>query len=362
MKQGRTLSEVMTELKRQEDVKRDYISPAASLELQEDGSTLYMNSPQSQAASTRIITRETLGTTELFHRQMGSALNIPAKYYDLMRKEKPELLAENVNTWLSEKNQSYMIRSMDYGVGRVARAFLSDRYRRIDNLQIAMTILPLFMGNDQYEVMSSEVTENRMYIKISFHMKRYEVVPGDWVEFGIIISNSEVGLGAVIIRPFLNRLICTNGCVVNDFGERRHHVGRQAKAVEDSFDLYSDAAIEAEDKAFMLKLRDVAKATLDESRYPTIIGKLQDSTRALITGKVQDVVELTSKNYGFNQTEQESILDYLIRGGDMSLYGLSNAVTRMSQDVESYDRATELESIGWDIATMEPARWKEINA
>lgn len=303
-----------------------------------------------------------LGTTELFHRQMGSALNIPAKYYDLMRKEKPELLAENVNTWLSEKNQSYMIRSMDYGTGRVARAFLSDRYRRIDNLQIAMTILPLFMGNDQYEVMSSEVTENRMYIKISFHMKRYEVVPGDWVEFGIIISNSEVGLGAVIIRPFLNRLICTNGCVVNDFGERRHHVGRQSKVVEDSFDLYSDAAIEAEDKAFMLKLRDVAKATLDESRYPTIIGKLQNSTRALITGKVQDVVELTSKNYGFNQSEQESILDYLIRGGDMSLYGLSNAVTRMSQDVESYDRATELESIGWDIATMEPARWKEINA
>ena len=362
MKQGRTLSEVMTELKRQEDVKRDYISPAASLELQEDGSTLYMNSPQSQAASTRIITRETLGTTELFHRQMGSALNIPAKYYDLMRKEKPELLAENVNTWLSEKNQSYMIRSMDYGNGRVARAFLSDRYRRIDNLQIAMTILPLFMGNDQYEVMSSEVTENRMYIKISFHMKRYEVVPGDWVEFGIIISNSEVGLGAVIIRPFLNRLICTNGCVVNDFGERRHHVGRQSKAVEDSFDLYSDAAIEAEDKAFMLKLRDVAKATLDESRYPTIIGKLQNSTRALITGKVQDVVELTSKNYGFNQSEQESILDYLIRGGDMSLYGLYNAVTRMSQDVESYDRATELESIGWDIATMESARWKEINA
>ena len=89
---------------------------------------------------------------------------------------------------------------------------------------------------------------------------------------------------------------------------------------------------------------------------------MQDSTRALITGKVQDVVELTSKNYGFNQTEQESILDYLIRGGDMSLYGLSNAVTRMSQDVDSYDRATELESIGWDIATMEPTKWKEINA
>ena len=304
---------------------------------------------------------ESFGTTDLFHRQMGGTLGIPAKYYDQMRRQKPALLAENVNAWFADRDQSYMIRSMDYGAGRVARALLSDRYRRIDNLQIALAVLPMFMGDAQYEVMSAEVTDNRMYIKISFHLKRYEVVPGDWVEFGIIISNSEVGLGAVMVRPFLNRLICTNGCVINDFGERRHHVGRQAKAVEDSFDLYSDAAIEAEDNAFMLKLQDVARATLDESRYPLIIGKLQDATRAPITGKVQEVVELASRNYGLNQTEQESILDYLIRGGDMSLYGLSNAVTRMSADVESYDRATELESIGWDIITMEPGQWREMN-
>ena len=62
-----------------------------------------------------------------------------------------------------------------------------------------------------------------------------------------------------------------------------------------------------------------------------------------------------------SETEQESILDFLIRSGDMSLYGLSNAVTRASQELESYDRATELESIGWDIVTMEPARWREMN-
>lgn len=354
MKKGRSLSEVMTELKRQEEVKQDYIGPAGAFVLHPDGSTFEISNQSNDV-------KEVFGTTDLFHRQVGAALSIPAKYYDLMRAEKPELLAQNVNAWFADKDQSYMIRSMDYGFGRVARAFLSDRYRRIDNLQIAMAILPLFMGDQQYEVMSAEVTSTRMYIKISFHLKRYEIVPGDWVEFGIIISNSEVGLGAVMIRPFLNRLICTNGCVINDFGERRHHVGRQGKAVDDSFDLYSDAAIEAEDKAFMLKLQDVAKATLDESRYPLIIGKLQESTQAKITGKVQDVVELTSKSFGFNQAEQDSILDYLIRGCDMSLYGLSNAVTRASQDIESYDRATELESIGWDIATMPANLWKEIN-
>lgn len=51
----------------------------------------------------------------------------------------------------------------------------------------------------------------------------------------------------------------------------------------------------------------------------------------------------------------------LIEGGDLSLYGLSNAVTRASQDVVSYDRATTLEGIGWQVATMEPQQWKQIN-
>ena len=43
------------------------------------------------------------------------------------------------------------------------------------------------------------------------------------------------------------------------------------------------------------------------------------------------------------------------------MYGLSNAVTRASQELESYDRATEFESLGYSIATMDPARWREMN-
>ena len=74
-----------------------------------------------------------------------------------------------------------------------------------------------------------------------------------------------------------------------------------------------------------------------------------------------DVVQLTAQSYGINAEEQEGILKYLIEGGDLSLYGLSNAVTRASQDVVSYDRATTLEGIGWQVATMEPQQWKQIN-
>ena len=352
MKQGRALPEVLAELQHQNNMKRDYIAPAQALRLSEDGGSIILDNNDAE---------EAFGATDLFHRQVGAALNIPAKYYDLMKSRKPELLAENVNSWLSERDQAYMIRSMDYGYGRVARAFLSDRYRRIDNLEVASTVLPLFAGQPDMEVVSCEVTENRLHLKIVNHKLEAEVVPGDLVQAGVVISNSEVGLGAVSVQPLVYRLVCTNGMVCNDFGERRAHVGRQAKALEDSFHLYTDQTIQAEDKAFMLNLRDTTLAAIEETRFSMIVGRLRESTNVRITGRIQDVVELTGKTYDLNQPEQDNILNYLISGGDLSLYGLSNAITRASQDVDSYDRATALEGIGWQVATMEPAQWKEIN-
>lgn len=355
MKQGRPLPEVLMELQRQNDAKRDYIAPAPALSFSEDaGSFILQNSGSGDPIA--------LGTTDLFHRQVGAALNIPAKYYDLMRNQKPELLAANVNTWLSDRDQSYMIRTMNNGTNQVARAFLSDRYRRIDNLDIATAVLPLFAGQEDMEIVSSAVTDNKLFIKVVNHRLEMEVVPGDYVQAGVVISNSEVGLGAVSVQPLVYRLVCTNGMVVQDFGERRTHVGRAVKAMEDSFTIYSDETEDAIDKAFMLKLRDTTLAALEEARFAQIVGRLREATKERITGRVQDVIELTGKEYDLNQPEQDSILSYLISGGDLSKYGLSNAITRASQDVDSYDRATALEGIGWQVAAMPSAQWKELNS
>lgn len=352
MKTGRSLQEVMMELDRQNKAKKDYIGSAQALRLYEDGQTFEIGS-MGKARQ--------FGTTRLFHRQVASALGIPAKYYDLMQSRKPELLAQNVNAWFGDRENSYMIRTMDYGAGRMARALLSDRYRRIDNMEIASAVLPLFAGSDQYEVVSSEVTENRLYLKIVNRRLEMAVVPGDIVQAGVMISNSEVGLGSVSVQPLVYRLVCTNGMVVNDMGERKNHVGRAAKAVDDSFHIYSDETMEAEDKAFLLKLRDVTMAAIEESRFAQVVGRLKEAAGIPITGKVTEVVELTARTYGINSDEQDSVLQHLIAGGDLSQYGLSNAITRASQDVESYDRATTLEGIGWQVAAMPAAQWKELN-
>ncbi len=173
----------------------------------------------------------------------------------------------------------------------VARALLSDRYRRIDNMEIATDVLPLFAGQADMTVASSAVTSTRLYLKIVNTRLEQEVKPGDVVQAGVVISNSEVGLGAVSVQPLIYRLVCSNGLIVSDFGERRTHIGRAVEAADEKYNIYSDETREAEDKVLLLKLRDATRAALEEARFAQIVNKLRDSTEAKITGHVPDIVE-----------------------------------------------------------------------
>ncbi len=55
------------------------------------------------------------------------------------------------------------------------------------------------------------------------------------------------------------------------------------------------------------------------------------------------------------------MLQRLIEDADYTVYGLANAVTRHSQDVEDYDRASKLEEIGYHIIGMSPEVYRMIN-
>ena len=85
------------------------------------------------------------------------------------------------------------------------------------------------------------------------------------------------------------------------------------------------------------------------------------ATVKMNTANVPEVVRLTSRDFGITDEEHPGVLQYLIEGKDLTLYGLANAVTRYSQDVASYDRATDLESIGYNILSMPAKRWNRIN-
>lgn len=200
-----------------------------------------------------------------------------------------------------------------------------------------------------------------MYIKVVNPRLQADVVPGDVVQAGVIISNSETGLGSVTIQPLIYRLVCSNGMVINDAKTRRNHVGRAATSDED-FSIYSNETLLADDHAFVLKLKDTVRAAISEARFAQAVNRMRESTTAMLdTKKLPAIVKLASSSFGITEDESNGVLEHLITGGDFSLYGLANAVTRFSQDVESYDRATKLEEIGYSVMTMSPALFRQMN-
>lgn len=352
MKQGRTLEELAAELTRREQVKKDYLVDTRAMTMDADTNNALLSIHNDKTGETLI-----LNINEVAHNQIGTHLGIPAKYYDKMRSDNPELLAQNVNSWFEKTPNTRMVRTLD----GTARAFLSERYRRIDNFEIANAVLPIIAQMPEARVESCEVTDERLYLKVVNPRLTTDVVPGDTVQSGIMITNSEVGLGSFTIQPLVYRLVCTNGMVVNDARTRKYHVGRGNAANED-FTVYSEKTLLADDVALRLKIQDTVRSVVDQTRFERVVDLMRMAQGAKITSNnIPAMVELAGKDFGYTQQEGQGILDYLIRGGDLSLYGFANATTRFAQDVNSYDRSTALESIGYDIMSMGQRKWNTLN-
>jgi hypothetical protein len=176
-----------------------------------------------------------------------------------------------------------------------------------------------------------------------------------------MISNSEVGLGAVSVDPFRNFLACLNGMVINKAGLRRAHIGTRLSGDDNIAELLADDTRVAEDRAVLLKVRDVVRAAMDAAQFFKWMEQLEATTSRRIEGNPVEVVELLAAEQQFNAGEKSSVLKYLIEGGDLSQYGLVNAVTRTAEDLPSYDRATEFEALGGRLVDLSASEWTRIS-
>lgn len=344
MKSQYNLVELATELERRSEAKQDYIASTKSLKMTDEG-ILTLDGD------------EGFNVNDIAHEQIADRLGIPTKYYNRMRAETPDLLATNVNHWFNDKDENRLIRTLDGS----ARAFLSDKYQRIDNEHIASAVLPILLQGDQeVKIEAAAITEQKMYIRAIFPQITGEVGVGDVFQSGIAISNSEVGRGMVKIEPLVYRLVCKNGLTMPDRSFKARHVGSRIMNEDGIFEMLSDEAIRADDHAILLKVRDVVKASFDQTRFIQHLDMLRDAKDDRIHGDVVEGIKVLGKAKGFNEFEQSNILRHLIEGGDTSRYGVLNAVTRSAQDVGSYDRSYEIEAIGGEILVMEPKEWKAV--
>jgi len=338
MKKGKSISELYDELQRQREVRKDLVADTRTMKVStEDGRSML-----TIGAGRR---KESYLVSDTAHRQIADRLQIPYKYYERMQHDYPALLDQNINGWFLKNYERRLVRTLD---GK-ARAFLSDRYRRLDNLELADAVLPVIAEMKGADILSAEVTETRMFIKVVNKSLKAELGVGDVVQAGFVVSNSEIGLGAVKVEPLVYRLACKNGLIVKDFATRKYHAGRQINAMEDSADLFSDETKMADDKALFMKVQDIVRCAVYETRFNLCVNKLKEAKGMTTGNNPVQTVEVLGDKYILNKNERASILRHFILGGDPSRYGLINAVTRASQDIPGYDRATDLERIGGEM-------------
>ena len=342
MKQGKTLLELGKELQRQRLNRQDFLADTRSLEMETDSysSTLQLSLDDKPLSFT---------VGETAHQQIATRLNIPYRYYQKMQEEAPALLDQNVNTWFCKNPERRMIRVLDGNV----RAFLSDRYRRLDNLKLCAAVLPVINEMKNSVIESCEVTPTHLYLKVVNRRLKAEVRVGDVVQAGFVVSNSEVGLGSLRVEPLVFRLVCKNGLICKDLAQKKYHVGRQVNASDDSaYELYSEETLAQDDKTFFLKVKDIVRSAVDETRFMLTVDKLREATQIPLKHDPVKAVELLADKFQLTENERGDILRQLFMGADNSRYGLVNAVTAASKIAKSYERATDLERIGGEILSL----------
>ena len=176
-----------------------------------------------------------------------------------------------------------------------------------------------------------------------------EIVPGDIVQAGFVVSNSEIGLGALKVEPLVYRLVCKNGMISRDYAHKKYHTGRNVEDTDNAYELYSDETLQADDKAYFMKVQDIVSAAVDETKFLLTVDKMRQAKNIKTENNPIETVEVLGDKYLLNKNERASVLRHFIMDRDFSQFGLVNAVTRSSQDVEDYNRATELERIGGTI-------------
>lgn len=361
MRTGRTLQEIAAELERQATTRRDYLAPQGKLDATViDGEVVVDGLPHEPA----------LALTPYAHGQMAAHLGIPKAYYDRMATEQPELLAANLNTWLhAAPADKRLVRALD---GRV-RAVLSHKFRPLDNYDLAQAVLPTLV-KQRVQIVSAELTETRLYIKgILPSLSSPEPVGAQWgrshvvsgaplLVAAIVISNSDLGAGTLRVEPSVFTTRCTNLAILAQAAMKKYHVGRAWEA-GDSFEAFRDDTRRADDTAFWMKVRDVTVAAFDPHAFKAAIAAIrQAAARPIDSTDLPTVVEMAVEQLGLPERTSGSILTHLARGGELTQWGLSAAITATaeSQTDLSYEEATQLERAGGDVIALAPKQWTAI--
>lgn len=383
MKKQMTLQELATELQKQNIIKRDFVVPASMLRFQNGELVIVGNKHNSvseilNAAGIATDDSTTYKTTDSFDRQIAAKLEIPMPYFKRMRElisdtnAPSDILDKNVNEWLKRWNGNFLIRTFENADDNtyIARAFLGDRYRMLDNIDILFSALDAIKRSGvRLEIESCDLTDTRMYVRFICPdvviqspelLKNYRVPNGrrapegdNGIMAGFILSNSETGHGSTFIAPRLVVNACSNGMVFKQDSQRHVHLGgrlQETNAID-----WSANTREKNIQLIMAQIGDAITTYLNPEYLGKSIDALVNEGQTKIENPV-DAITNVARDLMFSDDSQKQLLSYFMTGGDYTGFGVVQAITYFAHDAATdADERYELEAVAVDY--INPAKY-----
>ncbi|PZG19921.1 DUF932 domain-containing protein [Nonomuraea aridisoli] len=296
--------------------------------------------------------------TQVCDQGLAGKLGIPQAYLRRLRSEKPDLYDANVNGWMETANRPFLMRGLHTGGGEgIARAFLSDSYRIIDDLDVLMAALDgVRLAGVRVQIDGCDLTERRMYVRVVCEQVR-ALAPDLLRDYrspftgaagadnpvvfaGFLLSNSETGCGAFTIIPRLVVQVCRNGMTITADAPRHVHLGAR---MEEGIVRWSDETAKKNLELITAQTRDAVTTFLDVDYVRAKLHELSGLARTQIADPSR-TIELVTKKLSFGEEQQEQILAHFIKGADLTAGGVMHAITSVAQTVPNADLAHEMES------------------
>lgn len=364
------LPELVQELQKQQLIKKDFIVPSHCLSMV-NGMLVVSNNEENAALqailneiniSHELTTQAHLNPIGVCHTQISEKLGIPKRYYDKMNvSEHLHILDSNVTYWMHQSKSNYMLRAFvdkEEQIG-VVRALLSDRFRAIDNYDILLAVLAAIKEsgiNIQIDPNGCDITDKRMYarfvcpeieINAPELLKNYKSPiggSGHGIVSGFVITNSEVGFGTLSISPRAKILACSNGLVTTKEKFSQVHLG--GKIEQYSSIQWSDETKQKNLELIIAQIKDYIIRFCSAEFLGESIAKIIEQNQEL-QHPTDAVVNICNK-LSISEEKQSDILNYFIKSGDMTSFGLSQSLTYFAHAKADADEQYDIE-----IASLE---------
>jgi hypothetical protein len=367
-----TLTRLMEKVRDDAARQADYIAPTHDLQKTTDANGV----PQVVMEQRGGVPTTILDINDVAFAQIAGHAGIEVRTARRLQSDYPEQLDGLINAIWRKETSVRMLRSYeglaltDGGRGKL-RAFVSDKFKTFDNVNLLQSALPQLMESPaQFQVVNAIVTDKRLYLRLKSLIHTGEGAGvGDVMANGIGLQNSEVSMGSVSVYQIAWTLACLNGMQTQNKTRSSHITsGRNS----DDWGKLSDEAKDADNRALELKIRDLVGVYSSRDSFDAVLENMKaaaadvidaDADKAALVDNLGTVMKLSKKETG---DVLNGLLDTIGQAGyerdkPLSRATLINAVTAVSHKADA-DDVDLWQQRGGQLLNMSRPDWQRVAA